>query len=489
MQKKNYFLCALIMLLSVAVQAAPTVIVLDGKLTRKDHQTYLEVPFKVPAGTDRVTVEFSYDRSEGTTIDLGLLDSERLRGWSGGNKSHFTLAETDATPSYLPGPLPAGEWRLLLGIPNIREGITTAYTARITLQHGAEAFTESFTDQKLADGARWYRGELHAHTGHSDGGCRAQSGEKKPCPLLHTVQAAAERGLDFISISEHNARSQYNGLRELQAYYDRLLLIPGREITTFYGHANIFGSTGFVDFRVTDGNVRPLQDKLPEIGAIMSINHPGLPSGEACMGCGWTAETDYTRVTAIEVVNGSVLKRASGQLNHPFSGIPFWEALLDQGYRISAIAGSDNHDAIHEKDQLSGIGLPLTAIYAESLSQPSLLDGLRAGRVFIDLQGKTDRSLEIEARSADRNAGMGAVLHVDGPVTVSVRVQGITDAKMRLIAGGKAIEQQGELEGDLWQTEFTLPKGRDLKWLRVEILDANGNPQLLSNPVYIEANS
>lgn len=37
----------------------------------------------------------------------------------------------------------------------------------------------------------------------------------------------------------------------LQPAFDKILLVPGREITTFYGHANVFGLTDFIDFRMT----------------------------------------------------------------------------------------------------------------------------------------------------------------------------------------------------------------------------------------------
>ena len=47
-----------------------------------------------------------------------------------------------------------------------------------------------------------------------------------------SVQTAAARGLDFIAITDHNADSQNDALRELQPYFDRVLLIPGREMTT-----------------------------------------------------------------------------------------------------------------------------------------------------------------------------------------------------------------------------------------------------------------
>src|SRR5260370_34135335 len=100
-----------------AQQAHPD-LVLHRTVTYADHQTYIELPFDVPEGIVRVTIESSYtERDKHTTIDLGLFDGERFRGWSGGNKAFFTLSATDATPSYLPRPIRPGRWNLILVIP------------------------------------------------------------------------------------------------------------------------------------------------------------------------------------------------------------------------------------------------------------------------------------------------------------------------------------------------------------------------------------
>ena len=134
-----------------------------------------------------------------------------------------------------------------------------------------------------------------------------------PCPVFKTIQAAAERGLDFIAITDHNTTSQFEAMRELQPFFDRLLLIPGREITTFYGHANVFGPVDFIDFRL---GIAALQNKVKELHGLLSINHPMAPSGEVCMGCGWTvANADFRQLEAVDAVNGGI---AEGQ----YSGIP-----------------------------------------------------------------------------------------------------------------------------------------------------------------------
>jgi len=259
-------------------ERAPDV-VLKGALSGVDNQTYRSLPFEVPPGIGRITIAFSYSgREQHTTIDLGLFDNERFRGWSGGNKARFTLSETDATPSYLPGPIGAGTWQLQLGIPNIRKDAHSDYEADIWFDKiDAAPAGSAFSDAPLKIGPAWYRGDLHIHTAQSDGECLSQAGAKVPCPLYKTVEAAAARGLDFIAISDHNATSQFNEERELQPYFDRLLLLPGREITTFYGHANVFGPTGFVDFRLGSEQMpdfNAMLTRIAALGGIVSLNHP-----------------------------------------------------------------------------------------------------------------------------------------------------------------------------------------------------------------------
>ena len=104
-------ICLLLpLLLCLSARAADKPdLTLTGKLDGRDNQTYKLVPFDVPAGVDRITVDFAYTgRDQKTTIDLGMLGpggfrNNAFRGWSGGNKSRFTVSATDATPSYIVG--------------------------------------------------------------------------------------------------------------------------------------------------------------------------------------------------------------------------------------------------------------------------------------------------------------------------------------------------------------------------------------------------
>lgn len=469
---------------AIALLAAPATaetLTISGVLTGADHQTYREIPFRVPAGTTAVSITFSYTgKDQKAVVDLGVRDPHRFRGWSGGNKAAFTLTETWATPSYLPGPLPSGTWKLILGVPNLRKGARADYTATIGLDR--DPVFHGFAPAPMKAGPGWYRGDLHLHTGHSDGACAAQSGAKVPCPVFRTLEAAAARGLDFVAVTDHNTSSHFQDLAGLQPTYDRLLLIPGREVTTFQGHANVLGMTAPLDFQL-GGPRAPafarILDQAEAAKALVVINHPGLPSGEACMGCGWTAPVAFARIQAVEAVNGGI---ASG----PLSGIPFWEARLNAGERITAVGGSDNHDATLDPARAPAVGRPTTVVHATALSQDAILAAIRAGHVFVDVEGTRDRRLEVTFEAGGRIVEMGD--RAPAPRDqgeLKIRVVGAAGGAVRL-AGPFAptIERGKALREDETLSVPIPPHAHG--WLRVDIVGPGGALWLLGNPIYLD---
>lgn len=481
-------LAALAVFFDVATARAQTPpapdLTLTGTLTGAAHETYTEVPFKVPAGVERITIAFAYTgKEQRSVIDLGLRDPERFRGWSGGNKAIFTLAESDATPSYLPGPLKPGTWRLVLGVPNIRKAARADYVAKIWFDRKGRVFP-GFSAEAPASVERWWRGDLHMHTGHSDGSCLSRRGAKVPCPVFKTAEAAAARGLDFIAITDHNATSHFQAMRELAPYFDDLLLIPGREITTFHGHANLFGPTAFVDFQLGGARAPSMDailDQAEAAGGIISINHPGLPSGEACMGCGWTAkDTDYLRIAAIEVVNG-------GLAEGPLSGLGFWETQLNAGRRITAVGGSDNHDASLPAGKAPAIGVPTTVVRADRLSQEAILKAIVQGHVFLDLAGTRDRLLDVRASYGEAEARMGDALAAPAGarVLVEVHVVGVEGGTLALAGSSGAAPSDLALAGADTVKRFDFTADGRAAWLRVDVRDAKGALVLLGNPIYL----
>lgn len=461
-------------------------LVLTGTITGSDHQSYKRIAFQLPAGVDQLVVDFDYDRREQkTVIDLGIEDVNGFRGASGGNKPSFVIAATEATPSYLPGPLPPGTWHLALAVPNIRQGVTAQWKARLWFLKAGEALpiSASVTDS----GPGWYRGDLHLHSAHSDGSCPSQSGARVPCPLFLTLQAAAARRLDFVAVTEHNSSSHHALLREAQPYFDRMILIPGREITTFHGHFNVFGVTEPLDFRLAPAgrnSFNALADRVHALGGIVAINHPAVPSGEACMGCGWTMPgADLRKADAVELVNGGSAAAENGNPEGRLWGGPFWLAALEAGNAITGIGASDSHDPTRTAGEFNAVGRPTTVVYAKAFTQRAILEGIRAGRVFVDLSGGTGTMLDLQLATDRGSAPMGAEIEATpgAVMTAVVRIAGVRNATVKLL-GARGPLASGAVDGD---AELRLPlrlaAGRHL--VRAEVRSADGRLLLISNPV------
>jgi hypothetical protein len=362
----------------------------------------------------------------------------------------------------------------------MRPQVVSHYQAEIRFNSRAE--DGAFTTQPLATGTRWYRGDLHMHTAHSDGSCQSQSGRKVPCPLFLTVQAAAARSLDFIAITDHNTDSHDDGLRELQPFFDHLLLIPGREMTTFHGHFNVFGVTQFMDWRISEGGLdlnAVLRDARAK-GGIASVNHAEAPEGEPCMGCRWTpaAGTDMSLFSAVEVIN-------YGQMM--FSSAKYWDSQLRAGHRLAAVGGSDNHNATIPPGDVAAIGWPTTAIEADELSVPAILNGIRSGRTFIDLTASRDKMLDFEGDAEGSSARMGGSLRATAGAVVSLRIQAVAaeGSVVHLLMDGEDTGTPLPLDAVKSTVKTTVTPGAGRHYLRLEVRDRGGVSELISSPLYI----
>jgi hypothetical protein len=457
-------------------------IVLEGTLAASDRLTWIERPFEVPPGTARLDVVMTYaDRERGTAIEFGAYDPQRFRGASRTSKTAFFIAETAATPSYQPGPLVPGTWRLLMGIPSIRDGVRSPYriVVRLTPAGPGQPSPTAVPASRAMSGPRWYQGDLHAHTMHSDGfQCADGRGGNGPCAAHLVASAAERRGLDFAAVTDHNTTSHHHGLVELQARHPDLLVLRGQEVTTFHGHANVFGTSEVIDFRIGHPGVTAASvfGHARRLGALVAINHPGRETGETCTGCGWDApHTDYTLVDAIEVVNG---RNVSG----PTAGEPFWHARLNEGHRLTGIGGGDDHGGATR--QGSAVGTPTTVIHAEGLSEAALLAGIRAGRVYIKTRGPLGPDLRFDVPA--HQATMGDVVSLTGPARIvfRTRVIGAAGQSVDIIKNG--LVQADAARHALTSNDEAREIALDVKpgdWVRVNVRDEAGIT-VMGNPVY-----
>ncbi len=321
---------------------------------------YVRVPFEVPYGASSFGVTLSVPEGGGAVVDLGCEGPTGWCGWSGGARRSFVVTSDDATPGYLPGVRP-GTWHVVLGLHTLPpEGaeltVDVSVPAHHSPDHGpleapvARVSRGNTRDLPALPGMRWFAGDTHAHSLHSDG----------VLSLSELANEGVRSGLDFLCVTDHNTTSHHRFLPEVGDRHG-IALVPGQEVTTHAGHANAFGEIGFIDFR------RPGQewvDVVAQRGGILSINHP--VSGD----CSWLHPLTQ-EPAGVELYHGS------WYIDPIDTSALAW---LQRWRRDAVLLGGGD---FHNRSTPLRPGMPTTWVMAEDGSPDAILDGIRAGRTTI----------------------------------------------------------------------------------------------------------
>lgn len=444
------------------------------------------LPFEVPAGVRQIQVtvsheDFSVAGVARNVLDLGMFgpagydlgNAAGFRGWSGGARDSFVISDSYATPGYLAGPIEPGEWAVALG-PVVLNPRGMSWQVRVTMD--GEQPAEAQPQPRAADpvtmlpaasvgGARWYRGDLHLHTVHSDG-------QREPGELVSAAHAA---GLDFIVSSEHNTSSANRVWPTCRT--GSLLVIPGEEVTTRHGHWLAIGlpEHGWVDWRYgpRDGVFGRFADEVRQAGGLVAAAHPAVP----LPGSAW--EFGFRHVDAVEVWNGR------WNVDDEVS-LRIWQRLLRQGRRIVAVGGSDSHGRQQQ------VGAPQTVVHADDRSVAIIVDGLRRGRSYI--AGSAEVACELTATcqggGAVQVAGPGQTLPAGTPVTITAVISGAAGTTVALITAtgcaARATVQSGRVR---LQWELDAVSATQGRFARLEVRDGQrgrlGAMIALTNPVWL----
>lgn len=221
-----------------------------------------------------------------------------------------------------------------------------------------------------ADGPSWhgyraYMGDLHAHTSYSDGA--------GPPELAYA--RARQAGLHFLALTDHGYMLRENEWSALRSVANDatvpggFLALAGFEWThSSEGHIVVLGTK---DLATKDGpetaDVASLRSWLAaHEGSLGIVAHPGL--GGTYPGQRPASEGSSTLLLQ-EVLNGS----GTG-------GRVFQEELLTawrNGWHVFPTSGSDTHDWLWGSGSTTRTG-----VWADDLTEQSLLGALAAGRVF-----------------------------------------------------------------------------------------------------------
>ena len=187
--------------------------VITGEFDTSREGSYVLLPFTVPAGATAVRVRYCYDQPEAPTnarikhvLDLGLYDARPLpgalwgeaefRGWGGSSHPDVTVSPNgfsseseyvanpklhrhgSTTRGFEPGPIPAGEWAVELGVAAVAsqaEGDSDGKVAwRVEVDVSSDPLWADdpylpapYDTRPAQSAAGWYAGDFHVHAEHS----------------------------------------------------------------------------------------------------------------------------------------------------------------------------------------------------------------------------------------------------------------------------------------------------------------------------------
>jgi len=497
-------------------------LVFTGTVARSDAKQYQMQPFDVAPGTTRIELAYGWQESAGlpatpltgTTLDLGLYDQrgvrDGFRGWSGSRQGRLdqgqppVFIQADAAErGYMPGPIEAGLWFAELGVAAVSpQGAEWRLEIRCTglPTAGRNAPDPVDATHVARSEPGWYHGDLHMHAFHS---------QPNGPSWEDFIAQSRTAGLDFLMVTEYVTGQHWKTLGAIARAHPDLLIVPGREIITYYGHANTHGETpGLYEYRqgFEDVSLGDIQEKARAMGALFQISHPTFfppPLFEnLCRGCYFELgdEIDWDAVDTLEVLTGPVITQAADAglplplpvgIENPFmqSAIDLWEEKLLAGHRITAVSGSDSKgvEAAAERDRV-GYGSSATAVQLDQLSRDALFEALRAGRAYIRTRGVDDSpELRMTATAGAQTATFGETLQA-ATATLRTEVRGADGQQLRYFANGRRMRTV-RINSDPFVHEIAISDLADAGPLgtfwRVETADLRARTTI-GNPVFLK---
>lgn len=436
-----------------------------GRLTEADHKSHVLLDFQVPPGTGRlaVHVEMSPRRARGAFFDnmvcLSLWGPAGPRGARHNNPDpDFEIAADRATPGFLPGPIEPGRWQIGLDVFRLLGPDPVDY--RLDIDFGPVSVGgagQPLARRTRPRGPGWYRGDLHAHSLHSDGSW----------DVPDLVSWARTRELDFLALTDHNTISGHAALHALAS--DDLLTLGGMEMTTHHGHAVTLGA-GWHEWRSgpsTGLGMADLARAAQVRGALYTIAHPMSPGDDqGCTGCRWEfADMRPGPATQVEIWNGGPWS------DYNEEGLALFRTWLSAGHRLVATAGSDIHG---EEGGRGPIGF--NHVEAEALTEAAILSAVAQGRNYLS----SGPRLILTAEAADRPVPMGGLASAGAPLHVHWQTGALPLWLHVVDAGGRrdSLALPPESRG---LAEF--PQGFET-FVQAELRDGRDGVHAVTNPIF-----
>lgn len=487
---------------------AVTVSLLSNRPGENQSARYYRYAFEVPQGCGELTVAMDIFSVKSAQIPMILFDSQgdvrlmRAANATIGNAhTQYTITPAAADKGCIPGPLPAGEWKLLLYKRRILEDVEA--TLHVSFMPAAAMPAETQTENVLVRELRerpfsegcfnpapgWYCGELHTHSDASTGYTSA----------AEVIAAARAQHIDFLAMTDHFTAAHWLELQRLRSETPPLLL-RSMEVSGDFGHANVHGLESWLNPLVDDNaelaaflglperpTMEAIADAAHRQGALFGVNH-------ALSGImGWRyRDFPMEKADLYEVFCTAEMQTSILYPTH-------WDMFLTRGLHLTGVGSSDSHHPTNEGPWK--LGHVRTWVYADSLSQADILKALKRGRVYVGIEGVR---MDMKAEAAGRTAYMGDTLALDGGQTarVTLELTGHPRGNLFIYADGMVLDTIYYDHAGDDRYEFDLSEGWIQKsgtsYVRIEFHEMAAPPpfygvafrdhesaRLISNPIWL----
>ena len=440
---------------------------LRGTLTSADMHRMRPTFVDVPEGvtdihfTFRHSPHFGPDQKLPHQISIMIFDSHGPRfEISQPDDEGISINTVRTSPGGINGPIPAGRWMVFIQVFRLLSEEPVEYVLTVDMAFEPLA-GKAVTWPAPVTGGRgpgWYRGDLHAHTFHSDGSW----------DIPDLVAFWKRQGVDFMTLSDHNTIS---GLAQARSMADKQFLVMGGiELSTFFGHAVAVGARQWLDWRRMDGSeitMPELAQRVIDAGCLFVIAHVMHPGDPGCCGCRWEHyDMMPGNATAVEVWNGP------WEYFNQESLLLFYR-WLNEGHRLTATTGTDLHGP--PPPDVRGA---VNVVYAEDLTEDAIVAALKAGRSYISA-GPT---LLLNIKTESGTEGMIGDTVPAEAATAIVRWSGAHAGDyVRFVVNGRAYHDK--IVSESGEVQWPLAAGQ-AKWCNVELRDGDDGLWAVTNPVF-----
>ncbi len=421
------------------------IILLKNRMDLSQSMRFARISFPVPEDCAALSVKLDRDTVHPAQIPIALFDAEghvrilkASEGMSGPYAETYDLSFQHACAGGIPGPLPAGDWKLLLYKRRFVEDIAVhieivaeiaspselpSYEKQIP-QVMTNLRTQPFSSDIIKQESGWYCGELHVHSAESTGRTSVEE----------VLRVAQEKQLDFLALTDHFTASHWLQLQRYSKDF-KLLCLQSMEISGDYGHANVHGLTSWVNPLVDDNEeltdflgleAPPTMERIADIvheqEGLFCVNHAlsGLVA--------WRYhEFPMEKADLFEI--WCLADNATSFL-YP----TLWDNYLCQGFHLTGVGSSDSHHPTMEGPWK--LGQIRTWVLAEELSQRAVLKALKLGRAYVSY-GESRLEFFAEYNGRRWDMGESIPLRTGDECRFIVRISHNPSGNLFLMTGGQ----------------------------------------------------